>query len=319
MDPQQIDVSIIIVNWNTKQYLVDCVESLKRESSGITMEIIVVDNGSADGSQEALRASHPDVLLIENDANLGFSKANNIGIEVSRGRYVCLVNTDVIALDSCVPRMVRYMDADADVGAVGPRTVNREMELRENCRNFPTLNNACADYLLLHKLFPNSRVFPSRTLKKSAYGSTHSAEVLSGCFLMVRREAMEEVGVLDERFFFYGEDTDWCKRFAEAGWKLTFLSAAQAIHFGGASSAAYPVKYQLAMEKADLQYWRKHNHPLECALYVLIKDIYHLGYGIAWLALAPFKPAGKDRDIAKLKVAGHFTCLGWLLFNRKAI
>ena len=194
------DVSIIIVNWNTRELLLDCIRSLREETRERSMEIIVVDNHSSDGSPGAVRERFPSVEVIENDGNLGFAKANNIGIRRSTGRYVCLVNTDIVALDRCVERLAGYMDRHPEVGALGPRTVDEHGRLRRNCREFPSLRNTLAEALFLDRLFPRSRLFRGRVLHDFDFDATREVDVLSGCFLMVRREALEEVGLMDEAF-----------------------------------------------------------------------------------------------------------------------
>lgn len=312
MSSSRPDVSVIIVNWNTRQYLLDCIASLRKETTASTLEIIVVDNGSHDDSPAALRDAFPDVTLIENGANLGFARANNIGFRVATGRYLCLVNTDVIALDGVVDQLVAYLDAHPRVGIAGPRTVNRDLTLRQNCRRFPTLWNAAGDYLMLKRILPGVERFAGRTLPASTYVATHEAEVLSGCFMMVRGAAFDEVGPLDEDFFFYGEDTDWCRRFHDAGWSIVYLVEAEAIHFGGGSTKAYPVKYYLTMERADLMYWRKHHSAPARWAYVAMKCVYHLACTAAWIL-----PAGLRRDEAsRLKLQGHANNLVWLLTRR---
>ncbi len=305
------DVSVVIVNWNTRQYLLDVVASLNEQTT-VPFEVIVVDNGSHDGSQAALRDAHPEVVLIENGANLGFAKANNIGFRHARGRYLCLVNTDVIALDHVVDRMVAHMDANPDIGVLGPRTVTRDLELRQNCRRFPNLTNAAGDYLFLSRLLPAVERFEGRTLPASTYSYTHDAEVLSGCFMMVRREAFDQVGPLDEAFFFYGEDTDWCRRFHDAGWRIVYFADAEAIHFGGGSSKAYPVQYYLTMEKADRIYWAKHASLPAQVGYVLMKCFYHAVCVVGWL----WPAAVRQDDQARLKLRGHWTNLVWLVSGR---
>jgi GT2 family glycosyltransferase len=312
MHQSRPDVSLIIVNWNTRQYLLDCIQSLLDQTSRTSLEIVVVDNASHDGSPAALRAAHPEVTLIENGANFGFARANNIGFKVAAGRYLCLVNTDVIALDGVIDKMVAYLDSHPDVGVLGPRTVTRELELRQNCRRFPTLANAAGDYLMLRRLLPGVERFEGRTLKASTYTTTHDAEVLSGCFMMVRREAFDEVGPLDEDFFFYGEDTDWCKRFHDAGWRVVYFADAEAIHFGGGSTKAYPVKYYLTMEQADLKYWRKHQSVAARTAYVAMKTAYHLAGAAAWFGLSLVR---RDEH-SKLKWRGHGTNLVWLTTRR---
>ncbi|GAA3706835.1 glycosyltransferase family 2 protein [Microlunatus aurantiacus] len=303
------DVSIVIVNWNTRQYLLDCIASLLENTERASIEIIVVDNASSDGSQDALLEVYPKVRLIQNTENLGFAKANNIGFAAARGAAYCLVNTDVIALDGVIDRLWDYLVTHPGVGMVGPRTIDRDLKTRRNCRRFPTIGNACGDYLWLRRL-PLLRL-EGRALGIETYADTHHAEVLSGCFMMVRREAVEEVGLLDEGFFFYGEDTDWCKRFSDKGWDRIYHPAAKAIHFGGGSSAAYPVRYYLTMEKADLRYWKKHHPPRHVALYMVIKLIHHVvsvaGWGALWLGRQPG---------ASLKVRGHAINTIWLMTGR---
>lgn len=307
---EQPEVSVVIVNWNTRDYLLDVIASLYEVTTRTSMEVIVVDNDSQDGSQDALRERHPEVTLIQNTENLGFAKANNIGFAASRGEAICLVNTDVIALDGVIDKLWEYLQIHPEVGLVGPRQINREGQTRQNVRRFPSLANAVGDYLWLKKV----GLVPGRALPPATYLSTHPAQVLSGAFLMVRRTALEQVGPLDEDFFFYGEDTDWGKRFHDAGWGIVYHPEAEAIHFGGGSSAAYPVRYYLTMEKADHLYWQKHHSPAARAVYVAIKVVYHLVSIVGW--------AGKwvlrlgDREQASLKVRGHAINTVWLLTRR---
>lgn len=304
------DVSVVIVNWNTLDYLLNVIASLRETTTRTSMEIIVVDNDSHDGSADALRERYPDVTLIQNSENLGFAKANNIGFAVARGRALCLVNTDVIALDGVIDRLWTYLQEHPTVGLVGPRQINGEGRTRLNVRAFPNLANAAGDYLWLGKV----GLLPGRALPPSTYLHTHEAEVLSGAFLMVRREAFEQVGPLDEDFFFYGEDTDWGKRFHDAGWGIVYHPEAEAIHFGGGSTAAYPVKYYLTMEKADLLYWRKHSSAAARGLYVAIKVVYHLISVGGWLGIWLLRPGRRAQ--ALLKVKGHAVNTVWLLTGR---
>lgn len=307
-----IDVSVVIVNWNTRQLLLDVVESLYRTTARASLEIIVVDNDSADGSQAALRERFPEVVLIQNSDNFGFAKANNIGFAAARGQAVCLVNTDVIALDGVIDELWDYLRAHPSVAMVGPRTFDQARRLRENCRRFPDLTNALGDHLWLKKLG-----LPGRSLPRHTYDTTHAAEVLSGCFLMVRTEAIAQVGPLDEDFFFYGEDTDWGKRFNDAGWGCVYHPAAEAIHFGGGSTKAYPVKYYLIMEKSDLLYWRKHHAGWERAVYVGIRLLHNSLAALAWSAAWLLRPSCREQ--AALKVRGNAINNFWLLTRRSLV
>jgi GT2 family glycosyltransferase len=305
-----IDVSVVIVNWNTRALLLDVIESLYKTTTRTSMEIIVVDNDSQDGSSEALREAYPEITLIQNNDNLGFAKANNIGFAVARGRAYCLVNTDVIVLDGAIDKLWEYLLAHPEVALVGPRQLNGENQTRQNVRRFPDLRNAAGDYLWLKKV----GLLPGRALKPASYSSTHPAEVLSGGFLMVRREAVDQVGPLDEDYFFYGEDTDWARRFHDAGWGIVYHPEAEVIHFGGGSTAAYPVKYYLTMERADLMYWQKHHSAPERAVYLAIKVIYHVVSVIGWAALWLLKR--RPREQAILKLRGHAINTVYLITRR---
>lgn len=315
MEPRP-DVSVVIVNWNTRGLLLDVIASLHEATHDTSMEIIVVDNASHDGSSAALRERYPDVTLIQNDENLGFARANNLGFEVARGRSLCLVNTDVIALDGVIDTLWSYLVANPQVGLVGPRTIDDHGgRTRQNCRRFPTLRNALGDHLWLKRLgIPG---LEGRALPMSTYENTHPAEVLSGCFLMVRREAFDEVGGLDEDFFFYGEDTDWGRRFRDADWGCVYHPEAVAIHFGGGSTAAYPIKYYLTMEKADLLYWQKHHPPLKRAVYVGIRLLHNVIAIAGWSAIWLLRPT--KRQQASLKVQGNAVNTVWLLTRRSLV
>lgn len=173
MDSTAPEVSVIIVNWHTRDYLIDCIASLLRTTSRTRIEIIVVDNASTDGSQQALREVYPDVTLIQNDDNLGFAKANNRGFKAARGQAVCLVNTDVIAFDGVIDTLWEYLREHPKVGMVGPQTLHRDLKVRENCRRFPSLANTCGDYLWLKRLGiprPRRTCAPTAHIQQNASG-----------------------------------------------------------------------------------------------------------------------------------------------------
>lgn len=309
----KIDVSIIIVNWNTKQLLLDCLESLIRETTRTTIEIIVVDNGSNDGSAEAVKKLFPDVKLILNNANLGFAKANNIGIRQSIGRYVCLVNSDIKALESCVDRMFEYMDNNPSIAALGPKTVNEDLSFRLNCREFPSLWKSFCEALALNKLFPKSTLFRGRLIANITVDKPCRVDVLSGCFLMVRRKAIEQVGILDERFFIYGEDRDWCKRFKNFGWDVVFFPGSIAIHYGGASSSASPIEFIVHMITSDFKYWDKFHTKTARAVYYLIILFHYIVRVIGLGCAHPFKSSDKSASLCLIKK--NAACLRWILNN----
>ncbi len=253
------DLSIIIVNWNTKDILLKCLNSIDNQDKYISEDVIVVDNGSTDGSVEAVHKLFANVIVIENNANLGFARANNIGINKSSGRYVCLINSDVEILDDCLIRLIKFMDANPKIGIAGPKILYPDLSLQNSCRKFPSLWNKLSPALGLDKIFRNSSHFSGEHMQFFAHNNRLNVDYLAGCFLMVRREAIDEVGLLDERFFIYAEEVDWCKRFRHHGWEISFYPGATAIHHQCASSSKDPKRFAIAQQKATLQYWEKHH------------------------------------------------------------
>lgn len=254
-----MDFSFIIVSWNAKRCLFECLESLEKELNEYHAEIIVVDNGSVDGSSEMVRERFPGVVLIENQENLGFAKANNIGILRSEGKYIYFVNSDVKILNGCIKLMTNYMEKHSNVGLLGPKVLNADHTIQPSCKHFPTLLRSFCRAVALDSLFPKTRFFEGEFMTCSSSDTIQPVDIIVGCFWMVRRTAIEEVGLLDERFFIYSEDKDWCKRFHEAGWAVIYFPEAKIIHYGGASSANTPIRFYLEMQKANLQYWEKHH------------------------------------------------------------
>ncbi len=278
------------------------------------MEIIVVDNASTDGSSETVESRFPQVRLIRTGDNLGFAKGNNIGISRSTGRYLCLVNSDVKILKDCITRLVDYCEKQADVGMVGPRMIGRDSKLQRSCRGFPTLWNMTCRAFGLDTMFPRVQLFSGHSLRHWSHDSLRPVDILGGWFWLLRREAVDQVGLLDESFFMYGEDMDWCKRFWSHGWKLVFVPSAEAIHYGGASSANAPVRFYIERHRADLHYWRKHNCRPAFACFFLISCLHLLlragGYSLAFLAKRGAQPEYRPKIIRSL------ACLQWMLTRR---
>jgi len=254
-----MDISIVIVGWNAKHYLELCLESLAVAPPRRSMEVIVVDNASADGSAEMIETRFPNVKLIKSSENLGFSKGNNLGIRQCQGRYIALVNPDVIVFPGCLDALADFLDQNPKVGNVGPRVLNPDKTLQSTCRRSPTLwNNFCSATGLAMK-FKNSRLFAGEHMLYFPHDRTLPVDVIVGCFSMIRREAFNDVGLLDENLFMYGDDVDWCRRCWNAGWRVVFFPGAEAIHDRGKITAPYPVRFAVAQQTSILYYWRKHH------------------------------------------------------------
>lgn len=253
------DISVVIVGWNAKHYLDQCLGSLAAAPPRRSMEVLVVDNASSDGTAELIETKFAWVKLISSPENLGFSRGNNLAIRQCQGRYIALVNPDVIVLPNCLDALAEFLDQHPKVGNVGPRVLNPDMTLQISCRHFPTIWNNFCSAAGLSTAFKNSRIFTGERMCYSPHDQTMPVDILVGCFSMIRREAFDAVGLLDENLFMYGDDLDWCRRCWDAGWEVVFYPGAQAIHYGGKTTASYPVRFAVAQQRSVLQYWSKHH------------------------------------------------------------
>jgi GT2 family glycosyltransferase len=304
-------VSVVIVSWNAKHYLARCLGTLSERACRYPMEVLVVDNCSTDGSPEFVETSFPKALLIRNTSNLGFAKANNIGIRKASGKFICLVNSDVEIFDDCITRLVDYCDLHPEVGMVGPRIVGSDGKIQRSCRGFPGLWNMLCRAFALDVMFPKAKIFGGYQLHYWRQDTIAPVDILSGCFLLVRREALSAVGLLDEEYFMYGEDMDWCRRFWNNQWVLAFVPTAEALHYGGASSANAPVRFFIEKQRADLLYWKKHHGWVARQFYFAIACLHHLlrVVGYAWASRTRPRAGGEQH----FKLLRGIQCLRWLL------
>lgn len=231
-------LSIIIVSYNTRELLADCINSVKKNLTGLTCEIVVVDNNSTDGSVAMLKKEYPEVRLIENRYNAGFAKANNQGLELCAGEYVLLLNSDTIVLDNALSTLVKFMDSHMDAAICGPRILNSDMTLQLPCRrSFPRLLNSISHFSGLGRLFPKSRIFGSYLMTYMDSGLDHGVDAVSGACLLARRDVLDKIGgLLDEAFFMHFEDIDLCYRAKQKGFKVYYVHNARIIHLKGQSS-----------------------------------------------------------------------------------
>lgn len=251
-------LSIIIVNWNTRNILRDCLESVYSGTKKVQFEIIVIDNASTDDSVAMVKSNFPQVVLIENSENRGFAAANNQGMAIAKGRYVLLLNNDTIILDKAVDVVVAFAQGHPKAGVVGCRVLNEDKTLQSSCFMFPSILNMFLWIAGLSKLFPRSRFFGRERMTWWDRDDVREVDVLTGCFMLVRREAIEQIGLMDEQFFMYFEETDWCYRFKQAVWKVMFTPCGEIIHLGGASSKQVRMPMVNQWRKSMLLYYKKH-------------------------------------------------------------
>lgn len=232
-----MQLSIIIVNYNVKEFLANLFDTLYKALEGIEAEIIVVDNDSHDGSQEYIKQYHPRVTLIESRENLGFSKANNLGLKIAKGRYLLLLNPDTLVREDTFRAMMDAMDKDDTIGMAGCKILNPDGTLQLACRrSFPGPWVSFCRITGLSSLFPNSKLFARYNLTYLDENDSYEVDAISGSFMMLKREVYEKIGGLDESYFMYGEDLDWCFRVQKAGFKVYYIHNTQIIHYKGEST-----------------------------------------------------------------------------------
>jgi N-acetylglucosaminyl-diphospho-decaprenol L-rhamnosyltransferase len=223
------DVSTIVVTYNALPWIDKALESARGT------ELIVVDHGSTDGTLELVRERFPEATLVEQE-NKGFGAGNNAGMRVASGRWFLLLNSDAWLEPGALEALREFAEAHPDAAVVGPRLLNPDRTLQRSVRGFPTVWRIATEYLFLRKLAPRSRALNAFYAGGFDHDEAREADFLMGSVLLVRREAMEAVGGFDERYFMFSEETDWCYRFRQAGWKTWFFPGAEAVHVGGATT-----------------------------------------------------------------------------------
>lgn len=286
-------LSIIIVNYNTRALLQDCLHSLMN-TGGSDCEVIVVDNASADGSAEMVKSNFPGVVLVRNHENAGFAKANNQGMKLARGKYLLLLNSDTVVRAGALAVMVDFLRSDPAVGAVTCKLLNTDGTIQASISNRP------GPVLLFFRLLGVSRLisgdrarlwlfrtcgfFLGKTIRSylAPYAATDSPveiENISGACMMLRKEAMDQVGLLDEGFFMYFEDMDYCVRLQDAGWKMYYLPQGEIVHLGGGSSGGRMRNYSVHSYRALFHFYRKH---FSRAMVVAVRSMVVTTSSIRW-------------------------------------
>ena len=252
-------LSVVIVNYNVEHFLEQCLFSVRRAMEGIEGEVFVVDNNSVDGSLRMLATKFPDVRVIANKDNVGFAKANNQAIRVSKGEYVLLLNPDTVVEDDTFSKCISFMDSHPDAGGLGVKMVDGKGQfLPESKRGLPTPMTAFYKIFGLSKLFPHSQRFSKYHLGYLPEDEVNSVDILAGAFMMLRRETLDKCGLLDETFFMYGEDIDLSYRITLAGYKNYYFPETRIIHYKGESTKKTSVNYVFVFYKAMEIFAKKH-------------------------------------------------------------
>jgi len=294
-----MNLSIIIVNWNTCDLLAQCLESVYANPPDCEFEVLVVDNASTDGSVQMVRERFPWVRLIENQENVGFARANNRAIQESTGCYALLLNPDTEVQPGALETLVRFMNAHPQAGAAGAQLLNPNGTLQPSCHPAPTLFREFWRLFHLDVLYPYA-LYP---MKRWSLESHREVDIVQGACMILRREALDQVGLLDEDYFIYSEEVDLCHRLRQRDWKVYWIPQAVVVHYGGQSTQQVATEMFLHLYQSKLLYFRKHNGWLAAQLYKLIL----LAATLARLLLSPLAwlehPPQRQQHLAS---AGHY-------------
>lgn len=299
-----MDLSIIIVNWNTKKLLFECLESIYKNTKEIALEIIVIDNASADGSAEMIKRNYTKVNLIKSDINLGFARANNIAFEHTTGRYILLLNSDTVVKEKALDLAVSFLDQNKRVGALTPMILNDDESIQHPCYiKDPSLISELYDAFELTRLFGIKRL-DSIPAQNTVCNVLHAC----GCSLFLRKEAIDKVGYLDERMIFSYEDADICFRIRKNGWIIQYYPESKIIHYGGASRSKHKRRAVDAMLKSKYVYYGKYHS----SIYIYaISIILILSSSIKLIIYYMLLFNKSTRDKTKIKIYYYIAIIKW--------
>jgi len=296
-----MDLSVIIVNWNTQDLLRQCLQSVEADldDSDLNAEILVVDNASTDDSVQMIKEQFPRVILIENQENVGFAAANNQAIEQSSGRYALLLNSDTEVKSRALQTLCSYLDIHPEVGAAGSQLLNPDGTLQTSCYPFPTLSGELWRLLHLDVLWP----YGVYHMANWDLNTPRKVDVLQGASLLLRRAALDQVGLLDDQYFMYTEEVDLCYRLRQGGWQLFWVPKSKVVHYGGQSTKQVPTKMFLCLYQSKLIFLRKHYGWLAAQVYKLILLITSL-IRLLMVPLCWLESSAKRRQ--HLTLANHY-------------
>jgi GT2 family glycosyltransferase len=278
-------LSIIIVNYNVRHFLEQCLHSVRKASKDLAVEIFVVDNNSVDNSLEMVRQKFPEVIIIANKENVGFSRANNQALRIAKGEYCLLLNPDTVVEEDTFKKVIDFMDTHPDAGGLGVYMIDGKGNfLPESKRGLPTPSVAFYKIFGLSALFPKSKIFGKYHLGYLDKDKIHEVEVLSGAFMLLRKKVLDEIGFLDEDFFMYGEDIDLSYRIIKAGYKNYYYPETHIIHYKGESTKKSSINYVFVFYNAMIIFAKKHfSHKIANTFSFLINLAIYLRAGMAIL------------------------------------
>jgi len=309
----QLDLSIVIVSWNVADLLADCLDSIFDNSfvanlpaeKHIRHEVIVVDSASSDQTVAMLQTHYPQVNLLAQTENVGFTRGNNIGLQAATGRHLLLLNPDTLVLGDALAEMVRYMDANPDIGIIGPHTLNTDGTIQSTRRRFPSVKLAYYESTWLQPYAPKD-LLDHYYMNDTPAAGTVDVDWVQGSALMMRHEVYDDIGGMDEGFVMYSEELDLCHRAKNAGWRVVFLATAQIIHHGGKSSEQASARKHILFQQSKIRYFRKYygeRVARRLRRFLMVNYVWQLSVESAkWLV-------GHKRDMRRDRISAYWQVL----------
>lgn len=307
-----IDLSIVIVNWNVRDLLAACLQTITTSldtpspEPSLKVEILVVDSGSTDGSPEMLRDKFPQVRLLAQTENIGFTRGNNLALAQAQGRHLMLLNPDTEIMGDALKRMVAYLDTHPKVGIVGPHTLNTDGTTQSSRRHFPTLLTGIFESTWLQPFAPKGLLDHFYVNDQTTIHQNIDVDWVQGSALMARREVYEQIGGLDEGYIMYSEELDWCKRAKQAGWGVVYVGEADIIHHGGKSTEQVVARTQLLFQQSKLRYFRIYHGPLSAQV---LRLVLLANYGVQLLIETAKNLLGHKRELRRQRMSAYWQLL----------
>lgn len=300
-----VELSVIIVSWNVRDLLRQCLSSIALNKDNLQLEVIVVDSASSDDTVAMVAREFPDVHILAQSENVGFPRGNNIGMRAASGRYLLLLNPDTRVLAGALVKLVSFINGKPEIGVVGPRLRYPDGTIQSSRRRFPTMFTAFFESTWLESYAPRPVLRSYRVLDVPE-GETVEVDWVMGAALLVRSEVIETVGLMDESYFMYSEELDWCRRIKEAGWRIVYYPEAEVVHYEGKSSEQAVTSRHINFQRAKLRYFRKFHGPYASAL---LRLYLLLSYAIQLLLEGAKGIAGHKRALRWQRVSSYWQVL----------
>lgn len=302
------DITIVIVSWNSKDYLAQCLASIRASRPRCSFRIIVVDNGSSDGTAGFLEAHYPEIQRVENKENRGFAAANNQAMRMANSRCVLLLNPDTIVHAGALDAMVDMLDGGESVWAVGPSVLNVDGTRQRTGVRYPTNWNVLVESFFLDRFFPHTRLFGRHKELYEDADKPRAVDYVQGACLLVASKAIQTVGLLDERYFMYFEETDWCYRMTHAGGRVYYCPTARVVHFGGNALGHFDEQRLVYYHRSILHFYRKHYSGVDRVVLRPILWVRSLVRILVWSGMYLLKPSIRAAALSSIK--GYVRTLG---------